>query len=575
MILLGVIVLLNVVLSFFFFRVDLTEDQRFSLSPATKSYLQENGSFNKTRVHLKIYLAGDLPADLEMVRKRIKEKLNEFKVYAGDKITYEFINPDATDDEAFNQQIKEQLHAQGEGIWPTDIEIIESGEVSLKTIWPGAELIINGVVKDRLHFFTPGRTYTSNDLKGVADKTINELEFTLISHIKKAVNPNKKKIAFIKGHGELSNHSTDYVKAGLQGMYQVDEVVIDEKINALEEFDAAIIAKPTKRFSEKDKFIIDQFIMGGGAVAWFIDILDVNRDSLYFRGKTFGLTQPLNLEDQLFKYGVRINPDLVIDEKCAPIYVPGHPKGVLPWYFYPIVQPNANHPITKNIDPIKTEYVSSIDLVGKGNIKKDILLTTSEKSGKYGTPVRIDYRMVDTKPNLNQIPNHQGFPVAVMLEGEFESLYKNRLSPELEKAEDFSFKESSKPVKMLVVADGDVIRNEVDSVKRKDEWLYRPFPMEYDANELRALNMKGQNGGAGLEYMYGNFNFILNAIDYMIDEDRLLEVRSKSISLRLLDKEKIKSERSFWKALNLSIPLLMIVVLGVYMTINRKRKYSK
>lgn len=575
LILMGVIVLLNVVLSFFFFRWDLTEDQRYSLSDATTEYLSENEDFNKTRVHFKIYLEGELPADLQVVKNGIREKLDEFKVYAGDKITYEFINPDGTDDEAFNQELKVQLHSEGEGIWPTDIEIIESGEVSLKTIWPGAEIIINGSIKERLHFFTPRRTYTVQDLKGIADKTLNELEFNLISHIKKAVEPNKKKIAFLKGHGELRKVSTEYIRTGLKGMYKIEDVTINEQLKALDGFDALIVAKPKYRFSEKDKFIIDQFIMNGGAVAWFVDIMDVNKDSLYYRGRTFGLSQPLNLEDQLFKYGARINPDLLIDDRCAPIYVPGHPKGVLPWYFYPMVSPNQDHPITKNIDPIRTQYVSSIDLVGKGNINKQILLRTSQKSIKTPTPARIDYRMVDIEPKFDVNPNHQGFPVAVMMEGEFESLYKNRLSPELQNTDDFVFKEKSVPVKMLVVSDGDVIRNEVDSIQGKDKWLYRSFPMEYDPNELRAMNMKGYNTNQGLQYMYGNFNFVMNAIDYMIDDDNLLEVRSKSITLRMLDKEKVKKERGFWKMINLVLPLLIISILGVVMTFNRKRKFSR
>lgn len=565
--LVAIIVIANYILSFFYGRFDLTADKRHSLSPNTITLLEDENRLNDP-IFLKIYLAGDLPADIKKISNAIEEKLDEFANYAGDKIQYEFIDPNGEDDPAFNLEVQKNIYQ--DGIRPCDIQILKSGQMEVKTVWPGAIIEYKGLTADRIQFFNKRILYSNEDARGLADRTINNLEYQLISAIRRVTAKNKQTVAFLQGHNELDAWQTAEVRGGLARYYFTEDVEIAGKLNALDDVDALIIAQPKLAFNEKDKFIIDQFVMNGGKVLWFIDPIDVNRDSLYLTGETFGVSANLNIEkDMIYKYGVRLNSNTIIDKDCAPTYIPGHPLEVLDWYFYPNLQ-RSSHPITKNIDPVKAEYASSIDLVNSENtaITKSVLLHSSFNSKAFKAPVRINFGIVNVEPKFNSSAGEAEFPVAVMLEGQFTSAFENRVPEVLSQSPDFTMRNKSDSTKMLVVSDGDIIRNEVDTKVQDGQILYKAIPMEMDVFGV-------QNANGSPKYVYGNKDFVLNCIDYMLDDFSLIDVRAKTITMRVLDMQKINEEKDFWKFLNILFPILFIILLNIVQHIIRLRKYAR
>lgn len=562
----AIIILANYVLSFFFGRFDLTEDKRHSLSDNTIALLEDTDRI-QDRVFMKIYLEGDLPADIMKIRNALQEKLDEFIVYSGDKIQYEFIDPNGEDDPQYNIEVQKNIYS--EGISPCDIQIIKSGQAEIKTIWPGALIEYKGKTVDQIQFFNKRIIFSNEDTRGLADRTINNLEYKLISAVRRVTASSKQTVAFLKGHNELDEWQTADVRAGLDRYYLVEDVEIAGQLNALENVDALIVAQPKKPFNEKDKFIIDQFIMHGGKVLWFVDPLEVPRDSLYMKGETFGISANLNIEkDMIYKYGARLNSNTLIDKDCGPIYIPGHPLGVVDWYFYPLLQ-RTDHPVTKNIDPIKSEYASSVEIVNKDDrdVTKTVLLHSSFNSQEFKSPVRINYRIVDVLPKFNDKAGEAEFPVALMMEGKFTSAFENRVSDAFMDSPDFKTKFKSDSTKMLVVADGDIIRNEVDSKVENGKTLYKAIPLQADVFGV-------QNPNGTPKYVYGNKDFVLNAIDYMLDDFSLIDVRAKTITMRVLDSQKINENKDFWKFINIGVPLLFIFILAMVQLIVRRKKYA-
>ncbi len=561
----AIIFLANYILSFASGRFDLTEDSRHSLSDNTITLLEDDNRI-KDRIFLKIYLDGDLPADIKKIRNSIQEKLDEFIIHGGDKIQYEFIDPNGEDDEDYNLEVQKNIYA--EGISPCDIQIINSGNAEIKTIWPGATVEYKGNTVDQIQFFNKRIIFSGEDMRGLADRTINNLEYKLISAIRRVSASSKQKIGFLQGQDELDEWQTADVRAGLDRYYFVEDVEIEGKLNALDEIDALVIAQPKKPFNEKDKFIIDQFIMKGGKVLWFVDPIDVNRDSLYFTGQTFGISANLNIEkDMIYKYGARLNSNTLVDKDCGPIFIPGHPLGIVDWYFYPLLQ-RSEHPITKNIDPIKGEYASSVEAVNQEDkdVTKTVLLSSSYNSQQFKSPVRINYGIVEVDPNFNK--GESEFPVAMMLEGKFTSAFENRLSDNFLSSDDFVTKFKSDSTKMLVVADGDIIRNEVDSKVVDGKTQYKAIPLEVDVFGVRNPNNTPK-------YAYGNKDFVLNSIDYMLDDFSLIDVRAKTITLRVLDNQKINDEKQVWKLINIGLPLLFIFLLALVQIFLRKKNYAR
>ena len=277
----------------------------------------------------------------------------------------------------------------------------------------------------------------------------------------------------------------------------------------------------------------------------------------------------MNIEkDMLYKYGARLNNNTLIDKDCGPIYIPGHPLGIVDWYFYPLLQ-RTDHPITKNIDPIKSEYASTVEIVNQGDadVQKTVLLKSSGNSLAFKSPVRINYSIVDVEPNFNE-NGETDLPVALMMEGRFTSAFENRLTQEFTASPDFKTRFKSDSTKMLVVSDGDIIRNEVETKVIDGETRYRAIPLNVDVFGV-------QNPNRTSKYIYGNRDFVLNSIDYMMDDNSLIDVRAKTITLRVLDTQKAYEEKSFWKILNIGFPLLCIFILGLVQFFLRKKKFAK
>ena len=562
--LLGIVILLliNIIAGFVFTRVDLTAEKRYSLAPATKKMLKGL----KDEVLFKVYLEGDLPPGFRRLANETKEMLDEFRAYSK-HIQYEFVDPSANPDTKERTDGYKLLVERG--LQPTEIRVSKKGQASQLIIFPGA--IVNYGSHE-----VPVQLVMSQ-LGQDADKALNisvqSLEYNLASAIQKLVQPTKPQIAFIQGQGELSQLETQDAQNALSEFYNVQRVTINHKINSLairlkgassdklvNRFRAIIIAKPTKPFDEKDKFLIDQFIMRGGKVLWLISPVFASMDSLQKFNSTMGLVNNVNLEDMLFNYGVRLNTNLVMDKIALPIPVKTGQIGdqpqfeFFPWYYFPVLTPTIAHPIVNGMNAIKTEFISSIDTVEVHGVKKTILLTTSPYSRIVNAPVYIDLEILK-KPAEESQYNKGPQPVAVLLEGNFVSSFMYRIPPELSENKDLQFlPKSNKPTKMIVVGDGDIIKNQF----QLPQGYF--LPLGYDQYTRQT---------------FGNRDFLLNAMNYLCDDSGLITVRSRELTLRLLDTTKLESHRLFWQILNVLLPIILILIFSFIKLQLRSRKYSR
>ena len=552
-----ILVFINVISSYKFHRFDLTSEKRYTLSDATKKLL---GNLNDV-VYVKVYLEGEFPAGFKRLRNETKIMLDEFRAYSKGNIEYEFINPSENPDKDQQQQVYRQLYQKG--LKPTNLEVKEESGKSEQIIFPGA--LVSYMGKETPWQLFNAQTGVHPDV--VLNNAVQALEYGFANTLRNLQAVTKPKIAFLDGHGELDSLRVMDITRTLREYYDVSRIQLNEHLNALtardssmarNKYKAIIIAKPDSAFTKKDQFIIDQYIMHGGKVLWLLDMVYTNLDSLS-RGYTLGLPNNMNLDEMLFKYGVRINTNLIQDMQASFILVNKALMGnqprweTEPWLFNPLVSPFNNHPIVNNLDLIKFEFVSSIDTIKNKNVKKTILLATSKYSRVVNTPARIALSMVNMKPDERMF--HDSYmPVAVLLEGEFESLYKNRMDTLISKNKQIRYKDISDSTKMIVISDGDVIKNIVQKSTGKF------FPLGYDMTT---------------EQTYGNKNFLLNCIDYLCDDSGLLSIRSKEVKLRLLDKKKIKTQRLKWQLTNTVTPVLLMILLGVILFYIRKKKYTQ
>ena len=562
---LAIIVLFNLISSFVFTRIDLTSEKRYSLSDATKEML---GSINDL-VFFRVYLEGDFPAGFKRLSRETREMLDEFRAY-NKNIEYEFFNPS----ESSNNEDRKKIYAQlvEKGLSPTDLRVKTKDGTSTQLIFPGAIASYNGREMP-VQLLASQRSATPDE---ILNNSIQNLEFSLSDAIRKLVMNVKPKVAFIEGHGELSSRETADATIALSDYYVVERVTIGEKLNSLTErsqedtikarvrnkYEAIIIAKPLKPFSEKDKFIIDQFIMRGGKVLWLVDPVFASMDSLQIAAETLGVSLDLNLGDMFFKYGFKINSDLVQDINAMFIPVKAGQMGTqpkfeyYPWYFFPILTSNSDHPIVKNLNGSKTEFASSIDFVNSSpDIDKTVLLTTSQKSRKVNVPVMISLNFLGQKPD-ERLFNKEYIPVAALIEGNFESLFANRIPPEIQEDKLIGFLKNSQSTRMIVIADGDIIKNQFQLSKGN----YYPLPLGYDQYTKQ---------------QFGNRELILNAMNYLTDDSGLISIRSRDVKLRLLDRTKVDAERTYWQFLNTIVPVALIIAFGFIQAFLRKRKYSE
>ncbi|MCC6181868.1 MAG: gliding motility-associated ABC transporter substrate-binding protein GldG [Bacteroidia bacterium] len=546
--LLVIVVLCNFIGSFVFKRFDLTNEKRYTLSESTKKMLQ---SLNDV-VYIKVYLQGDFNPTFTRLKNETKEILDEFRAYSNHNLEYELINPLENPNKNETDKIEKQLYEKG--IMPEQIVDRSTNKISETLIWPGSIVTYKGkesvwqIYKRQLGF----------EIEQSINNSVQELEYGLMNAIKKTMIEKKPEVLFVEGHNELDTISgADFMKS-LTEYYNVSRVNINHKLYALKGADAIVIAQPDSVFDEKDKFIIDQFIMNGGKALWLVEPVYVNRDTLTTRGYSLGFTNPLNIEDMLFKYGVRLNPLLVQDLQCAQVPVnvgfkQGQPDfNPFPWVYYPLLLPSASHPIVKNLDLIRTEYIGTLDTVFAKDVTKTILLQTSRYTKTLPTPVRINAAQVRLKPQESQY-NNSFQNVACLLEGRFESNYKNRLTTAIREDSAIGFIEKSKPTKMIVVTDGDIAKSEFN---RANGMIY---PVGFD----RYSNQQ-----------FANKTFLLNCMNYLLGGEELLQLRAREIKLRLLDKKKISTQASKWKFINVGLPLTLIIFFGIIQYYIRKKRYS-
>ena len=544
--LVGILFFINVVAQFIFARVDMTQEKRYSLSESSKN-LSRN---LKDIVYFKIYLDGDLPPGFLKLRNSFKEMLDEFRLYSNGNIEYEFIDPSANANEQTRVELYKQLSKKG--LFPTTLEENQNGGQSQKLIFPGAIVTYRS-------YEIPMQILKSK-IGGGPDEMLNNsienLEYEISSVLRNISGEKSTTIAFLRGHKELSTSKISDAANSINQYYSVDTIEISGKLNILKDYKLLIIAKPDTFINEKDKFVIDQYIMNGGRVLWLIDQMDIDMDSLSDKSTTVAIPKNLNLDDLLFHYGVRINPDLLLDMQAAPIpivtgYVGNQPKQeIFPWYYYPLLSTDSRSPIVHNLNMIKTEFASSIDTIETESVKKTILLSTSKLSRTQSSPARVSLNILRDKPD-QQMFNKRNLPVAVLLEGTFNSNYTNRIPDAIANSPEINFISKSTPTKMIVVSDGDIISSYIS----KKGLVY---PLGYDRFTRQT---------------YGNKSFILNCIDYLCDNNAILELRAKEIKMRLLDPAKTE-DATMIKWLNLLLPPILIAFFGIIFSILRKRKYS-
>ncbi len=562
---LAIIVLLNIIGSFAFYRLDLTAEKRYTLSPSTRKMLKEL----KDVVYFKVYLEGEFPAGFKRLRNETREMLNQFRAYS-DKIEYEFIDPTSGKTKKETEALYNQLAQIG--LNATDLRVKEKDGMTSKMIFPGAVV----TYRDKELPLDLLLTQVGRPPEEVLNNSVQGLEFGLTNVIRKLTVLQKPKIAFIDGHGELTANYTASIEAALSEYYTVEHVRVNGQLSALTEhsqrgkdstsftiknkYTAIIVAKPDSAFAknEQDKFIIDQFIMRGGKVLWLVDAVNASMDSLQAQERTVVTTNDVNLDDMLFNYGVRLNSNLVVDMNSLPIPVVVDKKGnqkLIPWIFFPVLVPTSQHPIVRNLNAIKTEFVGNLDTLETPGIKKTILLSTSRYSRVLNTPVVVSLGFLYQQPDITQF-NQPYQPVAALLEGEFVSLFLNRIPPELAEAPEIGFVGKSPKTEMIVVADGDIIKNQLQSGEKGPI----PLPLGFD----RYTNQQ-----------FGNKDFILNAMNYLCDDSGLLSVRSRDVKLRTLDTARVDNERLKWQMINTIVPIILVLVFAGVQGYLRRRRYTR
>lgn len=553
--------LLNMLGSFRFYRIDLTTEKRYSLNRESIKLLTNL----KDVVYVKVYLEGDLPAGYKKLRNATQEMLDEFRAFTPN-VEYEFINPSASEDERERKAIYRQLMQDGL-VYTTPVEEKGAG-VSQTLLWPGALISFRGQTLPLQ--LLKSSTYANEEL--MLTRAVNDLEYELTNTIRKLNSVVKPRVAFIEGHGELDSLETKDLNLALKEYYTVARIRLDSSLSSLiyrtkkddslifvPRYSAIVIAKPDSVFSEKDKFLIDQYVMRGGKVLWLIDRVDASMDSLSASNATMVYPLDLNLDDMLFRYGARINSDLILDLNASVIPVIVGMTGNQPrfapkrWPYFPLCMPASNHPTVNNLNATRFEFANSIDTVGSSEIRKSVLLRTSGRSTRISAPARLSLNILREKPDP-KIYAQQGIPLAVLLEGKFQSVYQKRLIAALMNNPEIGYKSASdKPGKMIVVADGDVARN--------------------------AVNKNGQIAPLGYDRysgeLFGNKDFLLNCVNYLCDDAGLISVRSRTAKLRLLDETKIKSDRTSIQLKNVVLPIALLLIAGLVIINLRKRNYAK
>ncbi len=548
--LLAILLVLNIAGHFYFKRFDLTADKRYTLSETSLNIIKNV----KEPLYVDVFLEGQFPGEFKKLQTETQQILEEFKAY-NPNIVFEFINPLEKEEErdAIMQQFMER------GLTPINVTLEDKGKQTQEVVFPWAIVTYGNkstkvpLLKNMMGASTAEKVVSS----------VQHLEYAFANGFNTVSKLREKKIAVLKGNGELHDLlMADFLKS-VRENYYIGPFTLDSVANsplatvkALKKYDLAIIAKPTEEFTDEEKQVLDQFVMHGGKTLWLIDQVNMDMDSLYTEsGTNLAYPRELGLNDLFFKYGIRIKPDLIKDLQACPIALATGKQGSAtqysqyPWLYSPAVFPEIKHPIVNNLDMLKFEFTSPIELL-KNNITKTALLKSSKYSKPVGSPVEVSLNMVGELPEPKDFPVGSGLmPVAVLLEGNFRSMYENRVLP----FEDATYQTTGKTNKMIVVSDGDIIRNQLDK-------NYQPLELGYD---------KWTNN------VYANKEFLLNCVNYLLDDNGLINIRSKEVNLPLLDKEKVYADYTFSQIITVGLPLVILAVFGFLFTFMRKRRYNR
>ena len=547
-IILAGILLINFAASLIFTRFDFTAEKRYTLSPITKNIL----AGLQDQVQITVYLEGDFPAGFNRLRNATNDLLRDFDSYAGGKLQFDFVNPITGDQKSQEESYQRLIEL---GIEPTNLSVKTEGGMSQKIIFPAALITYKGIqIPVKLI-----QTRAGISPEEVLNNSIQNLEYAFASAIKKVTTGGSVRIGFTEGHGELNDLQLSDAMKSLGDSYEVGRVNLATiPFKGLNRLKVLIIAKPEKPFSEEDKYKIDYFVMNGGSLIWSLDQVNAELDSLRGAEEQLAFPKKLNLDDILFKYGVRLNYDLIADMNAAQIPLNVGDVGgqsqiqLLPWLFYPVFVPVSTHPVVKNLDGIKSEFPGTIDLIAVKNVRSEVILSSSPYSRKLEVPTMLSLRMVEQEPDPSLFQSTP-MPAGVLLEGNFTSNFRNRPVPQ-GIAEQLNIPEISKPAKVIVFSDGDIFKNQINSSDGS------PYPLGFDRYT---------------QQQYANKSLLLNAVDYLSDDSGIIGLRNKEIKLRLLDRAKIRQEKTFWQLINIGLPIILLIVCGIFQHYYRIRKYTR
>ncbi|GAA4905246.1 gliding motility-associated ABC transporter substrate-binding protein GldG [Mucilaginibacter defluvii] len=532
-----------------FTRFDFTKEKRFTLSPVSENLMDSLA----TPVKVIVFLEGDnFPGGFKRLQRATRDMLSDLQSYSHGKLEFDFVDPLA------GLSTEEQNTAitgfQDRGIEPTNLSVKTDDGLSQKMIFPAAMVSAGG--KEIPVKLLQTRIGLSPD--EVLNNSIQNLEYAFTSAIKKATSGGKPRVGFTEGHNELNNIQLNDALRSLSDGFLVGRVDLKSiPFDSLKKLSLLVIPKPDAPFTEAEKFKLDQYIMDGGRVLWAIDQVSAELDSLRGKGgEQLAFPKKLNLDDQLFRYGIRINADLVADMSCSQIPVAAGNVGgqaqiqLAPWLFYPVFIPQSKHPVVKNVDGISGQFANSIDTVAVKNINKTILLTTSPYAKKLTTPHMLSLQALEQEPDPKEFYSEPKI-TGLLLEGRFASSFRNRPVPD--GAEHFAVLPESKPTKMMLFSDGDLFKNQVATDGS-------PYPLGYDHYTRQT---------------YGNKNLLLNAVDYLTDDSGLIELRGKEIQLRLLNRALVRGKKTYWQVINMGIPLLIVLICAIFQHYVRRVKYAR
>ncbi len=561
-----IIILVNLIGHYLFARLDLTAEKRYTISKSTKKMLRDL----EEPVLFRVYLEGNLESDYQRLQNETRDMLNQFRAYSR-YVEYEFVNPNSITDDRERQDFYKKLAEKG--IQPSYLQVQTANGYEQQILIPAADVSYKG--RETSIQLYQSQAYVSAPVS--LNNSIQDLEYVLSNAIRSLATVVKPKIGFTTGHGELDTRGLYDIMMSLTENYTMEYVDLNEDINVLthrsrnadstmrfvNNYDLLVVAKPTEAFTDQELYLLDQYIMYGGKVLWLIDPLNATMDSLQTQDQAIVVRYPLNLDEMLFNYGVRVNSDLIEDVRCRPIplivgMVGDQPQmNFRPWFYFPDIVPLSQHPIVRNLDLIKTDFISSIDIMDNSNtqeVAKTVLLTTSEYSRIKNAPVimEINEAKVDMSEMDQRLFNRKNIPVAVLLEGTFHSMWRSRLAPSFTELPEMGYRDTSVTTKMIVISDGDMIKNRFNA---KEGVAY---PLGYDMYT---------------QAMYANKQFLLNCIDYLAGNEAAMQTRSRSVTMRKLDTLEAKNNRLSYQIINVALPVALVLLVIPVVLLVRKKRY--